>query len=641
MTDDDRPELAPVSEGRMPLRIATQVAVAGAMLGGFEGLVVATRSALWLTAWERAQLTLTAALADATVAFAAGLVGGAAAWLTPSWQPLWRRYRRGFGVGWSALGAFFLLPMIGELARREEWKFVFGLSVVSVSVGLFGFLVAGYAYRREMIGLVPRVGFRLPGVIVVFALGAASAVVPQRREPLALVAPPHSTNVILVTLDTLRRDHLSVYHVTGGEGSPPSPLTAADTVATPNLDRLGREGAIFDLAVTPVPETAPSHASMFTGRHPSETKVIQNGRVLAASELTATEQIRLSGWRTAAFVSSFAVDSSGGLDQGFEVYDDDFAPVLRGVAEFRVGWLGLRLLLRYGNPADWPRLLERRGDRTVARALDWVATVPADVPIFLWVHLFDPHAPYEAPGSAGLNHAAILAQEPGYAYTPAEIEALRGQYANDVRYADAQVGALLDGLRAAGRLDEAAVLAVADHGESLGEHGIHFNHHGLYDEVLRVPLLLWHSTPVGEPGVRVAEQVSVLDVANTLCDAAGVPKLSGTGSVALQHRLRGSELRPEPLLLFGRSDTAWLYGVRAPAGVKYIQTDGGTEELYDLSTDPFEADNLVASQPSAVANGRAGVELLRRHIDREAGLPTDDTSLLLDALGYQDPTVRP
>ena len=631
MTDDDRPELAPVSEGRMPLRIATQVASAGALLGGFEGLVVATRSQLWLTGWERAQLTLAAALSDAAIGFVAGIVGGAAAWFTPSWEPLWRRYRRGFGVGWSFLGAFFLVPMIGELARREEWRFVFGLCLVSLSVVLFGFLLAGYAYRREMIGLVPRVGFRIPAVVVVFALSGASASVPQTTEPPGLVAPPGSTNVILVTLDTLRRDHVGVYQATGGEGSLPS-------VATPNLDRLGREGAIFDLAVTPVPETAPSHASMFTGRHPSETKVIQNGRVLGASELTVTEQLRLSGWRTGAFVSSFAVDSSSGLDQGFEVYDDDFAPVLRGVAEFRAGWLGLRLLLRFGDPADWPLLLERRVDRTVARALDWVATVPADAPIFLWVHLFDPHAPYDAPENMGLDHAAILAQEPGYAYTATEIDTLRRQYANEVRFADAQVGALLDGLRAAGRLDEAAVVALADHGEGLGEHEIHFNHHGLYDEVLRIPLLVWHSTAVGEPGVRIAEQVSVLDVANTLCDAAGAPKLSKTSSVALQHRLRGSELRPEPLLLFGRSDAAWLYGVRAPAGVKYIQTEAGAEELYDLSRDPFETDNLVASQPAAVENGRAGVTLLRRHIDLDAGAPSDDTLLMLEGLGYQDPS---
>ena len=226
--DDDRPELAPVSEGRMPVRIATQVAAAGALLGGFEGLVVAMRSPLWLTGWERAQLTLAAALADSAVALVAGLVGGAAAWFTPSWQPLWRRYRRGFGVGWSLLGGFFLLPMMAELARREEWKFVFGLSVVSVSVALFGFLVAGYAYRREMIGLVPRLGFRIPVAAAVLLLCAASAAVPQRTEAPRLVAPPGSTNVILVTIDTLRRDHVGVY---------------GDTVATPNLDRLGKEGA--------------------------------------------------------------------------------------------------------------------------------------------------------------------------------------------------------------------------------------------------------------------------------------------------------------------------------------------------------------------------------------------------------------
>lgn len=628
MSDDERLEIDPVPESRMALRIATQVAATGAIFGGVEGVVVATRSQLWLTAGERAQLTLGSVVADAALGLAVGLVGGLVARLSRRWEPTWQRYRRGFGAGWTLFAGFYLVPMIAELARRGEWKHTVGLAVVSTSVAVFGFLAAGFAYRREMIGLTPRIGYRVPAAAVAVLLVAVSAGVPQRRRPPALIAPPGSTNVVLITVDTLRRDHVGVY------GGP---------VPTPNMDRLGREGAIVDFAVTPLPETAPSHAAMFTGRHPSETKVIQNGRTLAAGELTVAEQLSLTGWRTGAFVSAFAVDSSTGLDQGFEVYDDDFAPAFRGVGEFRAGWLALRLLMRFGDPADWSALLERRGDRTVARALDWVDTVPPGEPIFLWVHLFDPHSPYSAPGDPEIvDHRAILAQEPGYAYTPTEIEVLRRQYAAEVEYTDTQVGALLDGLRSRGRLEEGAVLLAADHGESLGEHGIHFNHHGVYDDVLRVPMLLWQSRQAWDPGTHVPEQVSVQDVANTLIDAAGAPKLTKTTSVALQHRLRGSTITPEPMLLLGRTDTSWLYGVRAPAGVKYIQDESGdAEELYDLAVDPGELRNLVESQPGAVQNGRAGVTVLRKLIDRSASRTDASSRAMLEALGYAEPVPTP
>ncbi len=623
----ERLEIAPVPPGQVPWRIATQVAATAAIFGGVEGVAVATRSQLWLSAGERTQLTLGAVFIDAGVGLAAGLVGGLIAWAARPWEPTWVRHRRGFGVGWTLFAAFYLVPMLVELGRRGEWRHTFGLGLVSLSVAVFGFLVSGFVYRREAIGLTPRIGYRLPALAFALVLVGVSAAVPQRRRPPAFVAPPGSTNVVLITVDTLRRDHVGVY---GG------------AAATPEMDRLGREGAIVELAVTPLPETAPSHAAMFTGRHPTETHVIQNGRTLASAELTVAEQLSLTGWRTGAFVSAFAVDSSTGLDQGFEVYDDDFAPAFRGLSEFRAGWLTLRLLMRFGDPADWGALLERRGDRTVARALDWLDTVPPTEPVFLWVHLFDPHSPYEPPGDTPIvDHKAILAQEPGYAYTPTERDVLRRQYAAEVEWTDQQVGVLMAGLRARGRLDEGAVLLLADHGESLGEHGIHFNHHGVYDDVLRVPMLLWQSRQAWEPGTRVTEQVHVQDVANTLVEAAGAPKLTKTTSVALQHRLRGSTIAPEPILLLGRTDRSWLYGVRAPAGVKYIQADDGTEELYDLAADPGELQNLVQSQPAAVRNGRSGVEVLKKQLDRTSGAPSGSTAAMLEQLGYTEPSEAP
>lgn len=625
MTADEPADLPPVPESRIALRIATQVAAAGALIGAVEGLIVASRSGLFLEWGERIQLSLGAVVADATVAFSAGLVGGAVGQFALRRRAQWRRYQRGFSVGFSLVAAFFLVPMAVEIWRRGDPKNTVGVFGVWCSVSFFGHLASGYAYRREMIGLTHRLGWRITAFLLAGLLAMLSGIVPQQQRRPEIAAPAGATNVILITIDTLRRDHLGVYGA---------------SFETPHLDRLGLEGAIFDGAITPLPETAPSHASMLTGRHPAETQVIQNGRALPPDGLTVAEQLGAAGWRNAAFVSSFALDSSVGLDQGFEVYDDEFSPVLRGLGEVRTGNLGLRLLMRFGDPADWPSMLERRGDSTVARALRWLDAVPATQPVFLWVHLFDPHSPYDAHGAgSAVDHRAILAAEPGYRYTAAEVAALRDQYAAEVRFADAQVGVLVEGLRSHGRLEEAAILVVGDHGESLGEHGIHFTHHGIYDEVLRVPMLLWASHPLGwEPGVRVGEQVSVQDVANTLVDASGVPRLTGTDSTPLRFRLDGTQVPVRAVSLMGRAEQAWLYGVRGTGGVKYILAEGGAEEVYDASVDPAEANNLVGrpEAASAVRNGRSNVEQLKALVGpRSPGGAS--TAQMLQALGYTDP----
>ncbi len=627
MTAEAPADLPPVPDSRIALRIATQMAAAGAIVGGVEGLIICSKSGLFLELGERIQLSAGAVIADATLGFLTGLVGGAVAQLAMRRQAQWRRYQRGFSVAFSLLAAFFLAPMAVELWRRGDPKNTVGVFVVWCSVSFFGHLACGYAYRRELIGLAPRLGWRIPAFFIASLLVILSGLVPQQKRRPSLTAPPGATNVILITIDTLRRDHLGVYGA---------------TFETPHMDRLGREGAIFDGAITPLPETAPSHAAMLTGLHPAETKVIQNGRALALDALTVAEQLGAAGWRNAAFVSSFALDSAVGLDQGFEVYDDEFFPFLRGLGEVRVGNLALRSLMRFGDPANWPSLLERRGDATVGKALRWLDGVPATEPVFLWVHLFDPHSPYdlhEEGAAPVVDHRAILAAEPGYRYAAAEVAGLRNQYAAEVRFADAQVGALVEGLRSRGRLGEAAIVVVGDHGESLGEHDIHFTHHGLYEEVLRVPMLLWASRPFGwEPGIRSGEQVSVQDVANTLVDASGIPRLPGTDSTPLRFRLDGTQAPVPAVLLMGRAEQAWLYGVRGTGGVKYIQGEGGAEELYDTSVDPKELNNLLGrpEAESAVRNGRSNVEQLMHLVGPRLG-GAASTAEMLQSMGYTDP----
>ncbi|MBM4368689.1 MAG: sulfatase [Deltaproteobacteria bacterium] len=613
--DESFDDIAPVPDSRAWLRIAGHVAAAGALIGAVEGVALALRVKLVLSPWERAELAVGAVLADAAVAFAFGVAGGLLGPLLARQSRRWARYRAGFALGVAGFAAFFFFPMGVELFHRGDLKGALGMFALVLSLFAFGWYNAGYWYRREMIGMVPRVGFRLPA-FALSVLAAASASMVQPTPPQIDPAPPGAPNLVLVTIDTLRRDHVGTF---GGR------------FATPVMDGLAAEGAAFDNAITPLPETAPAHASMLTGLHPAEHGLEQNGMSLPRSALTVAEQLQFLGWRAGAFVSAFAVDSATGLDQGFEVYDDDFLPAFRGLSEFRAGYAALRLLMRFGNPADFPFLLEREGPRTYERALRWTATVPATEPVFLWTHVFEPHSPYEGP----LDHAAILKQEPGYDYDEAEIVGLRQQYGAEVERADQQLGAYLDGLRALGRLDNALVIVLADHGESLGEHDIMFTHHGLYDEVLRVPMLAWASPPLAWAGTRASQQVTVADVANSVLDHAGLPLLQQTRSVPLTYRLTGREIRPDPLLLMGRSTQSWLYGVRSPSGVKYIQ-GLGTEELYDLATDPAELHNLADEEPAAVENGRLSVQMLKGHVDRAAP-QSDEQRSLLEALGYVEP----
>jgi arylsulfatase A-like enzyme len=602
------------------LRVATVGAASGALAGGLEGLGVALGTKLLLGSAGVLALVGTAIVLDAALGLVAGLVAGAFATLVARRQTHWKRLRLGATLTVLALALYFFLPLARELWSVQERRGpALGMIALAAVVSATFWFNAGYWFRRESIGAGPKVGWRVYAPLVAVLLGGLAALLGGQPAGPTAVAPPGLPNLVLVTIDTLRRDHVGVY---------------GSLANTPVLDRLAREGVVFDDAITPVPETAPSHASMLTGLHPVQHKVIANGIALRGGYRTVAEQLDDIGYRTGAFVSSFAVGSATGFPQGFQVYDDDFSPTVRGLGQVRLVKLLLPLLLRFGDPAAHPWLLERAAPDTEERALTWVSEGTG--PVFLWVHLFEPHAPYEPrDGSvATVDHRAILAQEPGYPYTPDEEQALRVLYRGEVEYTDAQVGALLDGLRARGVLDNALVIVLGDHGESLGEHGIRFNHHGLYDEVVRVPLIAWASTPTWTPGLHVPRQVTVADVANSLLEFAGVPLLSGTESVPLLSLARGVVVPPRPVMLAGRVGISLkdgqLYGVRTPNGVKYIQRDDG-DELYDDVADPGELLDIAADQPDAVRSGRANVETFKAAL---AGGPTADTSEMLKALGY-------
>lgn len=398
-------------------------------------------------------------------------------------------------------------------------------------------------------------------------------------------------NVVLVTLDTTRADRMGFLGSTRG--------------LTPALDALARQGTVFEKAFAQAPITTVSHATILSGTYPQFHRVNDFGVRLPASVPWLPDLLRAQGYRTAAFVGALILDPRGGLapgfDRGFDTYDAGFK-IKRGKED------------RYAT-------MERRGSEVVSRALTWLGQRPPG-PFFLWVHLYDAHDPYEAP-------------------EPFRSRFAKAPYDGEIAYADAQVGKLVAGLRAAHLLDGTAVAVVADHGESLGEHGESTHGVFLYDPTIRVPLLL--KRPAGrDAGRRVATRVSAVDLAPTLLEIAGVTApatVQGRSLLALSSAPRAAD-RPAyaetdyPRRAFGWSSLA------AWRGDRFLYVKAPRRELYDLAADPSAARN-VAEERKAVADGVARtLEEFRRRTTSEPGGGSTATAVdpqlaeKLASLGY-------
>ena len=398
-------------------------------------------------------------------------------------------------------------------------------------------------------------------------------------------------NVLLVTIDTLRADRLGAY------GGPP---TAA-------IDALSARGVRFARAYAHAPMTLPSHVSILTGLLPPVHGVRNNGTFrLDPSVLTLASLLRAAGYRTGAFVGAFVLDRRFGLDQGFDVYDDLYRES-RNRADFRFDERRAPEVLQPA--ADW--ILSGR-----ARAEARVGQRPADqtMPWFAWVHLFDPHAPYDAPEA----RTADL-------------------YDNEIAFTDAALGAFLSRLRGAGGLDRTLIALTADHGEGLGDHGEAT--HGLfaYDTTLRVPLV------IAGPGIapRVGSDLAAhVDLLPTVLDLLGLDAPDGLPGISLRGAMNGDD--PGPRALYFEALDANLTRRWAPltgtvrGAWKYI--DLPIDELYDLEADPDETTNLATTRPRERDTLRVALDDLRRRFGpagpAEALPPDADTEARLRALGY-------
>lgn len=368
-------------------------------------------------------------------------------------------------------------------------------------------------------------------------------------------------NVLIVTLDTTRADRIGAY----GYGD----------VHTPTLDRLAREGVLFEQASAAAPLTLPAHSSLFTGKFPPEHGVRDNGGYfLDPAETTLAEVLKGRGYKTGAFVGAYVLDGRWGLNQGFETYADDF-----DLSKYKAISLGA---------------IQRPGNEVVDRALRWLGTVD-DSRFFGWVHLYDPHSPYQPP-------------EPFKSMYPDR------PYVGEIAFTDAQVGRLVSYLESRHLLERTVIVVMGDHGESLDEHGEATHGFFIYESTLHVPLIVRAPYPAARGGRRVADVVRSVDVMPTVLALLDVPVpagIEGTSVVPLltgASRDMGLESYSEalyPLHHFGWSD------LRAMRSGRYKVVAAPRPELYDLQTDPGERSDLFRQREAL------GQRMLGRLRERE------------------------
>ena len=463
-------------------------------------------------------------------------------------------------------------------------------------------------------------------VLVVFALALSAFLVGacggERNE---------RPDVILITVDTLRADHIGAY--------------GSASTRTPRIDQLAREGTLFTRAVTPMPLTRPAHFSMFTSLYPREHGVLNNALALPEENTTLAERFRAAGYATGAFVGVILLAPGSGAVQGFETYGA-------------------------------PEVPKRTADQVIPEALAWVKSQPADKPLFLWIHLYDPHLPYRPPpefrrGADPQLEAEFpkvnwkqfkqIARENDGNSPQRVLEHARALYRGEVEFTDFWLGRFLEGIEEMRGLDKTVVAFTADHGECF-ERGVYFEHSDcLYDGAISVPLILRHPSSF-TPGSKNAAQVSLLDLAPTLLQAAGLPvpeNLSGRAIQDLPPEEERYILLQYPVYQPGAASarSKRIQTIRSVGGnpVRPIVLDtettgavgrdwkflraGEAPELYEVGRDSSPDHDQSAREPAARNRMEAQLDLLLSEHPMKILDPAQVNEQMrktLEALGYID-----
>ena len=382
-------------------------------------------------------------------------------------------------------------------------------------------------------------------------------------------------NVLLITLDTTRADYLSSY--------------GFQLPTTPHLDALAERGVRFSDATSQIPLTGPSHATILTGLYPHQHGAIRNGVPLLEGIPTLAERLSAQGYRTAAFVSGWTLRRNlSGLARGFDIYDD-------------------RMEDRYHLVNS-----QRFAHQVTPPALEWLRN-NARRPFFLWVHYFDPHSPYK---KRDKSHAILERASPS---VMAALPQRNRNYASEIHYTDQWIGKLLQALNELDLESETIVVVTADHGESLGEHGYVGHGRHVYQEILRVPLIL--SWPGQLPqGKTVDVPVGLVDVAPTLMQLMDLPTLGegmnlvptfGEGELPKLYTMRRIffETYPGARKKFWKIFSPPMDFIPSLAGfregpLKFVyNTREKQSQVYDIASDPGEVRDLMADYPIYQSSG--------------------------------------
>jgi len=452
--------------------------------------------------------------------------------------------------------------------------------------------------RRFRRSVLPGILAGMAAVAALFYLLPGKWNILGNRKPASEVgrwiAPlkPSDLNLLLITLDTTRADHIGCY------GYP--------MIRTPNIDGLAAEGILFQNATSQCPLTLPSHSSMFTGTYPFFHGVRDNGGFyLEDAQETLAEVVRQAGWATSAFIGAFVLDSRWGVSQGFDYYYDNF-----DFAKYKKISLDS---------------VQREGGEVVKAFFEWFDKNEPQK-FFSWIHLYDPHAPYEPP-------EPFRAQYVGQEY---------GLYDGEIAYADSLVGRVLEYLRGKDQLEKTVVVVVGDHGESLGEHQESAHGFFIYDATVSVPLII--RIPSTElRGKKIAAQVQNIDIMPTVCELLGLPVPKAVQGQSLLGLIAGQPPKRERLAysesFYPRYHYGWseLKGLRT-SRYKFIKAP--RPELYDLVLDPREKDNLFGRNSSLAEEFARQLETLEKKAswkgtgEKGPQQLDDDTREKLMALGY-------
>jgi len=417
-------------------------------------------------------------------------------------------------------------------------------------------------------------------------------------------------NLVLISIDSLRPDHLSAY--------------GYSRQTSPTIDRLAREGVRFESAVSTTSWTLPAHAALFTGLYDSTHGLVDNGQRLAPELVTLAERLAAAGYHTAGFFGGPYLHPTFGLSDGFEVWESCMTAVPDELPEEALREESRARRARSHADVTGPRTLEK-----VAR---WADARPADRPFFLFVHLWDVHydfippPPYDRmfdPGYAGSLSGAGFMTNPAVRprMDPRDLQHLVALYDGEIRFTDHVLGEILAALGSRGLLADALVAVTADHGEEFFEHGRKGHQRTLFDEVVRIPLVL-HAPGRLPAGRVVRDQVRIVDLAPTLLAAAGVPSPGSMEGRDLLPLARGEVAAPRSALLELYADGRDQRALRTLGRKAYARgTRAGhrlPDVLYDLARDPRErAPRPREGDPEAEAafaelDAAAGAALARR-----------------------------